>query len=199
MKIDQSLNLVSTVERDLFPLYVYVTPFPHEVIEQYYGILGQTFSRFYQDIGQLGSTRVAGMMLREAARAAMPEGFTGTTVIDEIDRFTSVLAFVNGKWQRYPLAQALEKKIIDVEEWRDVEGEVCFFIVNCAMQKRHLIPSLVGKVLAMYGAQLTPLSSTAFLASLPTSKPEETQEPTTDPVEEAIPRAPVSGVVHIPS
>lgn len=47
MKIDQSLNLVSTVEREGFPLYVYVTPFPYEVIEQYYGILGQTFSRFF--------------------------------------------------------------------------------------------------------------------------------------------------------
>lgn len=199
MKIDQSLNLVSTVERDSFPLYVYVTPFPFEVIEQYYGILGQTFSRFYQDIGQLGSTRVAGMMLREAARAAMPEGFTGTTVIDEIERFTTVVSYVNGGWQRMPLSQALEKEIITKEEWRDVEGEVCFFIVNCAMQKRHLIPVLVGKTLAMYGAQLTPLSVTAFLGSLPTSKPDEPQVTITDQPTHATPQPPETGPVHIPS
>ncbi len=199
MKIDQSLNLVSTVERDGFPLYVYVTPFPYEVIEQYYGILGQTFSRFYQDIGQIGSPRVAGMMLREAARAATPEGFTGTTVMDEIHRLARVVVFLDGRWQQLPLGQALDKGIIDKEEWRDVEGEVCFSIVSCAMQKRNLIPSLVGKVLAMYGAQLTSLNVTAFLASLPTSKTEETPEATTEEADEQTQSQPVSGVVHIPS
>lgn len=195
MKIDQSLNLVSTVEREGTPLYVYVTPFPYEVIEQYYGILGQTFSRFYQDIGQIGSPRVAGMMLREAAKAAIPEGYTGTTVFDEILRFSRVVVFAEGKWQQYPLEQALKMGVIDQEEWRDVEGEVCFFIVSCAMQKRNLIPTLVGKVLAMYGAQLTSLKITAYLDSLPTSKTEEIQETTT----EATSTEQMSGLVHIPS
>ena len=199
MKIDQSLNLVSTVERDGFPLYVYVTPFPYEVIEQYYGILGQTFSRFYQDIGQIGSPRVAGMMLREAAKSAMPEGFTGTTVMDEIHRLARVVVFVDGRWQQLPLGQALDKGVIDKEEWRDVEGEVCFFIVSCAMQKRNLIKGLVGSVLGMYGAQLTSSNITAFLASLPTLSKEETQEVTIEDQPEQTPSQPVSGVVHIPS
>lgn len=198
MKIDQSLNLVATVERESVPLYVYVTPFPYEVIEQYYGILGQTFSRFYQDIGQIGSPRVAGMMLREAAKAAMPDGYTGNTVFDEIYRLSRVVTLVNGEWKSYPLAQALEKEIISKEEWRDVEGEVCFFIVSCAMQKRNLIPALVGKVLSMYGAQLTSSSVTAFLASLPTSKTEDAPE-TTGEVANQESSEPVTDPAFIPS
>ena len=67
------------------------------------------------------------------------------------------------------------------------------------MQKRSLIPVLVGKVLAMYGAQLTPLNVTGFLASLPTSKPDETQETTTDQAKDVSQSTQGTAPVHIPS
>lgn len=187
MKIDQSLNLVSTIGRGAeLPAYVYVTPFPYEVVEENHELLGQVFSRFYQNVGELGGVRVAAMMLRKAVKASLPEGFDGPTLIDEIARFSTVVAWDGKNWKRHPLEQAIKSEVISIEEWRDVEGEVAFFIVGSAIQKKSLIAPMVGRMLSAYGAELTPLSVTAFSASLQKSKTEsapeidatESQEPT---------------------
>lgn len=171
MKVDQALNLVSTVSRDTFPVYVYVTPLPYEVIEEHHAVLGSVFTQFYQTVGGLGAVRVAAMMLRKALRE-FQDGVP--TLVDEIARFTNVMSWNGKKWQTTPLELALNSGVITNDEWREVEGEVVFFIVGSAIQKRELIPAMVGNMLSAYGAQLTPLGCTAYSASLPTSKTEET-------------------------
>lgn len=185
MKIDQTLNLVSTVSREGdLPAYVYVTPFPYEIVEENHELLAQVFSRFYQNVGELGGVRVAAMMLRTAIKNSLPDDHSGPTLIDEIARFSSVVAWDGQKWKSYPLEQAIKNEIISVDEWRDVEGEVAFFIVGSAIQKKNLIAPMVGRILGAYGAQLTPLKVTAYVDSLPKSKTEETPEQTQDVVQD---------------
>ncbi|HHK5931743.1 TPA: hypothetical protein ACQVT4_005129, partial [Serratia marcescens] len=73
-------------------------------------------------------------------------------------------------WRPVPLEVAFKQEIIDPDEYREVEGEVVFFMVSSAIQKANLIAPTVGKTLEMYSGQLVSLNATAFRDSLPTSK-----------------------------
>ena len=66
----------------------------------------------------------------------------------------------------------MKQGIISPDEYREVEGEVVFFMVSSAIQKAHLIAPTVGSVIGMYGGRLESLSVTAFRDSLQTSKPD---------------------------
>ena len=72
---------------------------------------------------------------------------------------------------------AFKQGVIDPDEYREVEGEVVFFMVSSAIQKANLIAPTVGTVIKMYDGQLTSSSGTAFRDSLQTSKP-DTDTPT---------------------
>ncbi|CAM3303739.1 hypothetical protein [Klebsiella variicola] len=179
MKIDKKLNLVTNITRDDGSIvYLHVTPFPYEVVEEHCVLLGNLFTNFVTQVGPLGSARVAAMMLRSRLKKAQAEGLPdGPTIVDEIQRLTVVIHNVGGQWKTTPLEVAFNQGIIDPDEYREVEGEVVFFMVSSAIQKANLIAPTVGTVIKMYDGQLTSSSGTAFRDSLQTSKP-DTDTPT---------------------
>lgn len=186
MKIDKKLNLVSTINRDgALPVYLHVLPFPYEVVEEHCFLLGNLFNNFITQIGNLGSARIAAMMLRKALssqKQAMDKdkGATSTptpSIIDEIQRLTNVIYSDDGQWKTAPLEVAFKQGIIEPDEYREVEGEVVFFMVSSAIQKRNLLEPTVGAVIGMYGGQLTVSSVTEFRDSLLTSN-QDTDTPT---------------------
>ncbi|EPY4803016.1 hypothetical protein ACXDID_004035 [Klebsiella pneumoniae] len=173
MKIDKKLNLVTNITReDGSIVYLHVTPFPYEVVEEHCVLLGNLFTNFVTQVGPLGSARVAAMMLRSRLKKAQADGLPdGPTIVDEIQRLTVVIHNVGGQWKTTPLEVAFNQGIIDPDEYREVEGEVVFFMVSSAIQKANLIAPTVGTVIKMYDGQLTSSSVTAFRDSLQTSKP----------------------------
>ncbi|HBT4730108.1 TPA: hypothetical protein MB315_001880 [Klebsiella quasipneumoniae subsp. similipneumoniae] len=182
MKIDKKLNLVTSVTReDGSIVYLHVTPFPYEVVEEYCVLLGNLFTNFITQVGPLGSARVAAMMLKKRLKqeqeARLEDGKSlsdlpkSLTLVDEIQRLTVVINNVGGQWKTTPLEVAFNQGIIDPDEYREVEGEVVFFMVSSAIQKANLIAPTVGTVIKMYDGQLTSSSVTAFRDSLQTSKP----------------------------
>lgn len=179
MKIDKKLNLVTNITRDDGSIvYLHVTPFPYEVVEEHCVLLGNLFTNFVTQVGPLGSARVAAMMLRSRLKKAQAEGLPdGPTIVDEIQRLTVVIHNVGGQWKTTPLEVAFNQGIIDPDEYREVEGEVVFFMVSSAIQKANLIAPTVGTVIKMYDGQLTSSSVTALRDSLQTSKP-DTDTPT---------------------
>ena len=179
MKIDKKLNLVTNITRDDGSIvYLHVTPFPYEVVEEHCVLLGNLFTNFVTQVGPLGSARVAAMMLRSRLKKAQAEGLPdGPNIVDEIQRLTVVIHNVGGQWKTTPLEVAFKQGIIDPDEYREVEGEVVFFMVSSAIQKANLIAPTVGTVIKMYDGQLTSSSVTAFRDSLQTSKP-DTDTPT---------------------
>lgn len=174
MKIDKNLNLVSTINRDgALPVYIHVMPFPYEVVEEHCFLLGQLFTSFISQIGGLGASRVAAMMLRKKLKQEQElTGRTGPTIIDDIQRMTTVIYNDGLAWKSSPLDAAFKQKIIDPDEYRDIEGEIVFFIVSSAIQKKELIAPTVGTLIGMFGGQLVSLSATEYRDSLST--------PTTD-------------------
>lgn len=193
MKIDKKLNFVSTITRDDGSLvYLHVVPFPYEVVQENCILLGNLFNSFFTMVGSVGSPRIAAMMLRKIlkSRQDAEEIPAGTpTIVDDIQRLTTVIFSDNGVWKPLPLVTALEQGIISEDEYREVEGEVVFFMVSSAIQKANLIAGTVGKALEMYSGQLISLNVTAFRDSLLTSKT-DTDTP--------IPAAPQE-LSHIPS
>ncbi|HEJ9228012.1 TPA: hypothetical protein SML94_001156 [Klebsiella oxytoca] len=190
MKIDKKLNLVTNITReDGSIVYLHVTPFPYEVVEEHCVLLGNLFTNFVTQVGPLGSARVAAMMLRSRLKKAQAEGLPdGPTIVDEIQRLTVVIHNVGGQWKTTPLEVAFNQGIIEPDEYREVEGEVVFFMVSSAIQKANLIAPTVGTVIKMYDGQLTSSSVTAFRDSLQTSKPDtDTQTQNATPETSFIP------------
>lgn len=185
VKIDKKLNLVTNITReDGSIVYLHVTPFPYEVVEEHCLLLGNLFTNFISQVGGLGAARVAAMMLRkklqreqelreEANQQAQQaqQAQRAPTIVDEIQRLTSVVWNDGGNWKTASFEVAMKQGIISPDEYREVEGEVVFFMVTSAIQKAHLIAPTVGSVIGMFGGQLVSLNVTAFRDSLQTSNP----------------------------
>ncbi|MCF6704429.1 hypothetical protein [Raoultella ornithinolytica] len=173
MKIDKKLNLVTNITRDDGSIvYLHVTPFPYEVVEENCILLGNLFTKFISQVGGLGAARVAAMMLRQSMKAEVDSGRqAGPTLVDDIQRLTVVIHNDGGQWKTVPLEVAFKQGIIDPDEYREVEGEVVFFMVSSAIQKASLLAPTVGTVIKMYDGQLTSSSVTEYRDSLQTSKP----------------------------
>ncbi|ELP5234882.1 hypothetical protein JQN59_18045 [Citrobacter sp. B72] len=176
MKIDKKLNLVTNITReDGSIVYLHVTPFPYEVVEEHCLLLGNLFTNFISQVGGLGAARVAAMMLRKKLKREQDldadQGQRGPTIVDEIQRLTSVIWNDGGTWKTTSFDVAMKQGIISPDEYREVEGEVVFFMVSSAIQKAHLIAPTVGSVIGMFGGQLVSSSVTAFRDSLQTSNP----------------------------
>lgn len=183
VKIDKKLNLVTNITReDGSIVYLHVTPFPYEVVEEHCLLLGNLFTNFISQVGGLGAARVAAMMLRKKLKREQElnadNGQHGPNIVDEIQRLTSVVWNDGGTWKTTSFDAAMKQGIISPDEYREVEGEVVFFMVSSAIQKAQLIAPTVGSVIGMFGGQLESLSVTAFRDSLLTSNPPtDTQTP----------------------
>lgn len=176
VKIDKKLNLVTNITReDGSIVYLHVTPFPYEVVEEHCLLLGNLFTNFISQVGGLGAARVAAMMLRKKLKREQElnadNGPHGPNIVDEIQRLTSVVWNDGGTWKTASFDAAMKQGIISPDEYREVEGEVVFFMVSSAIQKAHLIAPTVGSVIGMFGGQLVSSSVTAFRDSLLTSNP----------------------------
>ena len=183
MKIDKKLNLVCTVSRDDGTLvYVHTSPFPYEVVEEHCLMLGSLFTSFIAQVGGLGAARVAAMMLRKKIKQEQAvTGQTGPNIVDEIQRQTTVIFNDNGQWKPSPLETAMKLGIITADEFREVEGEIVFFMVSSAIQKPELIKPTVGSVIDMFGGQLTLSTATEWRDSLLTSKTDTATQPQNAP------------------
>lgn len=173
VKIDKKLNLVTNITRDDGSVvYLHVTPLPYEVVEEHCLLLGNLFTNFISQVGGLGAARVAAMMLRKKIRKEqeLSGESSGPNVVDEIQRMTSVIWNDKGTWKTTGLDSALKQEIISPDEYREVEGEVVFFMVSSAIQKPELIKPTVGIVIGMFGGQLTLSTATEWRGSLLTSK-----------------------------
>ncbi|WP_431651435.1 hypothetical protein [Enterobacter roggenkampii] len=193
MKIDKKLNLVTNITReDGSIVYLHVTPFPYEVVEEHCLLLGNLFTNFISQVGGLGAARVAAMMLRKKLKREQElnadNGQHGPDIVDEIQRLTSVVWYDGGTWKTTSFDAAMKQGIISPDEYREVEGEVVFFMVSSAIQKAQLIAPTVGSVIGMFGGQLVSLNVTAFRDSLLTSNPPtDTQPPSAQPETSYIP------------
>lgn len=200
MRIDRRLNLVVPIYGEEVPklgddnlpvmqdgepvmeapvvAYVHSTPLPAEVVDQYFMILGQTFSKIFSGgLGLASGPANAMRVMRSLAmeqKAWADDSASGTIgvkrgVVDQIERLTTVAVPAdNGGWQSVPLAVAVDRKFISAEDKAEVENAIVFFI--CASElPRAQRKQIVSAGAALWGARTSPSNSTEFIASLKTS------------------------------
>jgi hypothetical protein len=153
--------------------YVHSTPIAAEVAEQHFLILAQTFSQiFNQGLGAVGGPGVAMKLMRRIAqRTGEWEGENGVErgLIEEIRRCTMVALPGPSGWTPVPLQVAVDRKVIDDEDRREVENAIVFFIAVSATLNRAERKPMLESACGLWSAQLSSLNASAFVASLPRS------------------------------
>jgi hypothetical protein len=175
MKIDRHLNLVIPIERDGGPLYVHSVPLALPVFQRYALVISRTFSLIYQQgLNFVAGPRVAAMLLQQVAESLGqwdgPEGVENG-LLGEIRRTSQLIAPTESGWRGIPLQAAMARGMLDEEELSEVEGLITFFTVASAMHRGIEKKLALDGMAAIWEVLLSPLTSTAYSASLPTLTP----------------------------
>lgn len=176
--IDERLNFVIPLYDDgqeTPRAYVFATPISRAVFEAHFALLAKTFAMIQGDgYGAVAGPRVASLLLREVAtREYGPEAAEKSVpLVKEIRRLTNVLVREGGKWAILPYETSrTDPAVLDEDEVAEVDNALVFFIALSAMVKRAHLRANLDWPARIWGAQVSSLSATAFLASLPISTP----------------------------
>ena len=188
VNIDKRLNLVIPIIRDdQTILYIHSTPIRPETFEQYHLVLAKTFSSFAQNgLDPRSGPSVAAMILKDVAEATPrgpglnwwdgADGIGGESgLLAEITRLSNaVVPNKENGWGTVPLRTALDQKLIDEDESREVQNLLAFFTVVSLVAPRVDRARLVRGMAAIYELSTTLLNSTEYVVFLKTSTPAET-------------------------
>lgn len=173
VQIDKKLNLVIPISKPSGEIYVHSTPIDLKTFKKFYLPISKAFSAIYSEgLNVIAGPRVAAMILEDVSRRSGlwegPEGVEAV-LLTEIRRLTNVVAPSDHGWASTPLEIALSRKLLDEEEWSEVENALAFFTVVSAMHKRSELETVLGGAVRLWGAQLSSLNCTEYAGSLETS------------------------------
>lgn len=182
-RIDRKLNLVYEIEgAENYKFYVHSMPISRQVFTQYFKVISRTFAQFFNNnLGFSAGPRVAALMLQEEAEALGTwEGPGGVKdgLMAEIRRLTNVVLPGKSKgWETLPYEVARSREMLTEDEQMEVEGIICFFIVNSAMHKSETLRGILWGMNGLWGTQTSFSNVTEFTASLPPLTTDATLEP----------------------
>lgn len=158
--------------------WVHSTPIARDLFERYFRVIAGAWTMMMGGgMGITAGPACAALCLKDVAerqRAWEDDPATGTAgvrtgLLEEIRRLTNVIALTDSGWQPIPLAIAVDQGRINEEDAREVENAIVFFIVASAMLNRAQRAPMVTVAADLWGAQVSSLTSTEWLASLRTS------------------------------
>jgi hypothetical protein len=189
MEINSALNFVIPIRLadDGEPLvWAYHTPISTEVFQTNYRIIAETNARIWGKGLKYAATagaRVAALTLLDVAKDDAREYDTpdqGQALLAEIRRLTIVLAPALGAervgptgFQPFPVDVAIQRRVVDREDWEEVQAAIVFFTVGYAMSKRAKRAAFCEHIASLIGGSTTPLKPMEFAASLLISTPAE--------------------------
>ncbi len=167
MQIDRNLNLVVPRERlDGVDIYVHATPISRAAFDQNFLLIAKTFTAIYSEgLGFLAGPRVAAKMLKKLAE---DEKLDAGPLLAEMRRLANVVAPGPTGWAALPLDVAISQKTIDESDVEEVENVLTFFMLVSAMHRKPEAKVVLTQASRLWAAELTSLSTTAFIGSLPT-------------------------------
>lgn len=176
MKIDRKLSLIIPVDHGSNTYYVHATPISREVFEQNFILLSRALTMLYASGGPTPmNARLAMLYLKKTASemAGANESAESLTLplIQEMGRLSSVLVpnHQGGGYEVIPWHQAVERKLFDEEDAREVENVLVFFMLSWHMHKKTELDDLSRLLIGLGGQEFTSLTPTAYGASLTTS------------------------------
>ena len=177
LRIDARLNLVIPIERnDGIPVYVHAMPVSREVFESYHRVMSKAFSNVWRDGGVLSGPSVAELVLRDAAiemRVWDTEGGVRDGLLAEIRRLANVAMPTANGWESVPFDEVVSRNVIDPMDIAEAMGSMVFFTLVSSVQKRKVAPDMLKAAGDLWGTQTTYSTLMEFIASLPTSKTDD--------------------------
>jgi hypothetical protein len=169
-------------------VWAYHTPISREIFDANYRIISaanmEIFSKGVAFAAESGPI-IAALALRDASRQrALELGIIdentdpGTALMLELKRLTMILAPGATGFEYLPVDIALQKKVIDADDWREAESSVAFFTCGLWMARRTIREVRREALALVLRGLITSLQPMEFVASLRTLNPAETSEPT---------------------
>lgn len=173
MRIDKRLNIVIPIERsDGTQISVHSTPISADVWDRYWEPISIAWSHIMTKHGPLSGPKIADKLLRDVAKSLgvwnTPEGVEAG-LMPEIHRLTNVVVCGKRGWETIPYQDAIDKRLIDVEDLAEIEAGIVFFTVVSAAHKRAETKEYLEGATRLWNAQVTLLTCTEYMNSLRTS------------------------------
>ena len=181
MEIDGDLNIVVPIED---PVRAFSVPLPESVFKANYRILSRANEEIFgrgMKAALLTGPRTAAFAIAESghkiAEEDSKEGDSGATAfLSEVRRITTILTPTDSGFDMLPVDQAIQSGKITAEDWDDVLGALCFFMLGSQFETRRMRAGLLQFLTGALNCSLTSLNCGDFAASLTTSKPEPTKK-----------------------
>ncbi|GGA00489.1 hypothetical protein [Dyella caseinilytica] len=185
MRIDEKLNLVIPLSSDdkNVSLYVYHIPISREVFEQNYRVMAATQAyiaskgvRFQFGTGpRIATLTLKEEGLREAAQRGevdkdgKPVDRATDALLLEIRRLTTILAPGSQGYETLPIDTAIQRGLLDEDDWRETESILVFFTFQYALEQKSKKRDMAMAIASVTKAVITSSTPTEFLNSLQTS------------------------------
>jgi hypothetical protein len=176
MRLNKSLNLVIPIYDETgehATAYVHATPISADTFDNYYKPIGRVLTQIYSGgYGITAGPRIAHKLLRDVSKEMnIWDGPSGVEngLVAEMHRLTNVLVPGEKGWEMLTFYDAKKKDLIDRDDLQVVEGALAFFCAESSMRPKSQLRSVLEAAAALWGAQISLLTCTEFLNSLPTS------------------------------
>lgn len=183
MEIDGSLNIVVPIDD---PVQAFSAPLPESVFKASYRVLARANEEIFgrgMKAALLTGPRTAALAIADAGKRIAEEdgkeGDSGASAafLAEVKRLTTILAPTDAGFDMLPVDSAIQSGKITADDWSDVLGALCFFMLGSLFETRRARAGLLEFLTGALSCSLTQLNCEAFADSLMTSKPEPTPKP----------------------
>ena len=189
MEIDGDLNIVVPIED---PIRAFSAPLPEAVFKANYRILSRANEEIFgrgMKSALLTGPRTAAFAIAEAGKSIAEEdgkeGDTGAAAfLAEMKRLTTILTPTDSGFDMLPVEQAVQSGKITADDWSDVLGAICFFMLGSQFETRRARAGLLQFLTKTLNCSLTSQNCGDFADSLtipnavPTKKAKASSVPT---------------------
>lgn len=172
LSLSEKLHLVIPIyaeDNETIHAYVHSAPISSEVFEAHFLLISKTFAAIHAEgLGNVAGPRVASLILNKVAER-IGDPSNAIALMNEVRRLTNVLMRTDRGWETYAFQDVTDGRLLDEEDLNEVINSVVFFTAAYVMhQRKNRKAFLVGAAI-IWGAQISPLDFTAFVASQRTS------------------------------
>lgn len=170
--INEAMRLVIPIyaddDMDQPVAYAHSAPISREIFEANFKLLLATMETTMA-AGRVGPKETV-LMMRETARL-LGDDNPEPVVLREIRQLTNMIMPTATGWEIIPFQEAVDRKLLDEEDAREVLNAAAFFTVAWYGFPRPIRKSGMESSLLLWTARLSSLDCMGFIASLPTSTP----------------------------
>ncbi|MEN9755818.1 MAG: hypothetical protein RL755_5 [Pseudomonadota bacterium] len=166
MKINDKLNLVTTVDSDLGTIYIHHTAIGYDVFKENFLALTKVHDAINSEGVALSGARVAYLMLDQTAKES---DINIKPLVNELKRLTNVIVpSATGNYEPIAFEVAITDGLIDELQHDEVMNAIVFFTCVLQLQRgKQILKYTLSNMTARWGLLTTSLDCVAYLKQLP--------------------------------